>query len=121
MASVGLLPKILPFASSPTAIRTFRHALSLDERRVNFKATPWNRPNEKEAKLGVDPKNARAKAKVHTDDEEDSDDEDHRHEFPSAQQLPDDHCRTDVEEVWFAVCFHCMPGTQYTLTDFLTS
>lgn len=51
--SVGIWPKRLPFASSPTIIKTFRHALSLDERRVNFKATPWNRPNAKEAKLGV--------------------------------------------------------------------
>lgn len=35
-------------------MRTFRHAVSLDERRAKFKANLWNRPTVKEAKLGVD-------------------------------------------------------------------
>ena len=34
-------------------MRTFRHAVSLDERRAKFKANLWNRPNATEAKLGV--------------------------------------------------------------------
>jgi len=33
-------------------VRTFRHAVALDERRAKFKANLWNRPNAKEAKLG---------------------------------------------------------------------
>ena len=36
MQSVGLIPKHLPFSGSNNAIVHFRHALSLDERRVKF-------------------------------------------------------------------------------------
>lgn len=52
--SVGLIPRRLPFTTSNTIVRTFRHALSLDERRAKFKANLWNRPNTVEAKLGVE-------------------------------------------------------------------
>ena len=38
VCSVGVIPRTLPFIAHNTAIRTFRHALSLDERRVKFKA-----------------------------------------------------------------------------------
>jgi hypothetical protein len=41
--------------SSNTAIRYFRHAVSLDERRAKFKANLYNRPTEAENKLGVQP------------------------------------------------------------------
>ncbi|EEB90055.1 hypothetical protein MPER_11791, partial [Moniliophthora perniciosa FA553] len=50
--SVGLVPKRLPFTTSNTILRTFRHAVSLDERRAKFKANLWNRPTAKEAVLG---------------------------------------------------------------------
>ncbi|KAL4252467.1 hypothetical protein ABKN59_002783 [Abortiporus biennis] len=36
VASVGLLPKYLPFVHENTGIRYLRHALALDERRVKF-------------------------------------------------------------------------------------
>jgi len=44
-------PKRLPFTSSNHAIRHFRHALSLDERRVKFQPNLWHRlaPNQFEA------------------------------------------------------------------------
>jgi Uncharacterized alpha/beta hydrolase domain (DUF2235) len=104
--SVGLFPKTLPFASSPSFIRTFRHALSLDERRVKFKATPWNRPTKEEAKLGtIKCKPAPSPAKVGVLDENaektrfsgETEEEDE-------QSLDEKEARlTDVEEVWFAV------------------
>ncbi|KAF8660902.1 hypothetical protein AX16_001530 [Volvariella volvacea WC 439] len=50
--SVGLLTKRLPFATSNTIVRVFRHAVSLDERRAKFKANLWNRPTASEAQLG---------------------------------------------------------------------
>ncbi|GJE95087.1 DUF2235 domain-containing protein [Phanerochaete sordida] len=53
--SVGLIPRRLPFVSSNTAIHYFRHAVSLDERRAKFKANLYNRPTDKENKLGVQP------------------------------------------------------------------
>ncbi|KAF9483555.1 hypothetical protein BDN70DRAFT_990260 [Pholiota conissans] len=52
--SVGIIPKRLPFTTSNTIVRTFRHAVSLDERRAKFKANLWNRPNKVELKLGTD-------------------------------------------------------------------
>ncbi|KAL0577270.1 hypothetical protein V5O48_004727 [Marasmius crinis-equi] len=51
--SVGLIPKRLPFTTSNNHVRTFRHAVSLDERRAKFKANLWNHPTEHEAKLGL--------------------------------------------------------------------
>jgi uncharacterized protein (DUF2235 family) len=36
VASVGLVPRYLPFAHTNNAIRFFRHAVALDEHRVKF-------------------------------------------------------------------------------------
>ncbi|KAF5358616.1 hypothetical protein D9758_007671 [Tetrapyrgos nigripes] len=54
--SVGIIPKRLPFTTSNTIVRTFRHALSLDERRAKFKANLWNRSTPVEQNLGTTPK-----------------------------------------------------------------
>ena len=51
---MGIIPKRLPFTTSNTIVRTFRHAVALDERRAKFKANLWNRPNANELKLGKD-------------------------------------------------------------------
>jgi uncharacterized protein (DUF2235 family) len=51
--SVGIIPRRLPFTTSNTIVRTFRQALALDERRVNFGANGWNNPSDREAELGV--------------------------------------------------------------------
>lgn len=51
--SVGLFPRRLPFTTSNTIVRTFRHALALDERRAKFKANLWNRPTKTEENLGI--------------------------------------------------------------------
>jgi len=39
-------------------VRTFRHALALDERRAKFQPNLWNRPDEKERELGKDAEGA---------------------------------------------------------------
>jgi uncharacterized protein (DUF2235 family) len=49
---VGVIPCRRPFTTSNTVIKTFRHAVSLDEHRAKFKANLWNCPTEQEAKLG---------------------------------------------------------------------
>ncbi|KAF8330655.1 hypothetical protein F5887DRAFT_1178523 [Amanita rubescens] len=49
--SVGFIPKRLPFTTSNTIVRTFRHAVSLDERRSKFKMDLWSTPTEDEQKL----------------------------------------------------------------------
>lgn len=55
VSSVGgfPVPKRLPFTSSNTSVRVFRHAISLDERRAKFRANVYNRPTAAEKELGV--------------------------------------------------------------------
>lgn len=47
MASVGLIPRYLPFIHENTGIRYLRHALALDERRVKFHPQFCVEPNKK--------------------------------------------------------------------------
>lgn len=42
MASVGFSGRILPFSHDNKFIKTFRQALALDERRTQFRASPWS-------------------------------------------------------------------------------
>ncbi|KAG8694223.1 hypothetical protein FRC08_008622, partial [Ceratobasidium sp. 394] len=51
--SVGLIPKELPFAKSNYVVRTFRHAVALDERRAKFKANVWGRTTDEDAALAA--------------------------------------------------------------------
>ena len=39
----GLIPRILPFSGDNHSTKTFRHAMSLDERRAAFQPNPWQR------------------------------------------------------------------------------
>ncbi|KAF8171238.1 hypothetical protein K438DRAFT_1853048 [Mycena galopus ATCC 62051] len=103
--SVGLVPRRLPFTTSNTIVRTFRHAVSLDERRAKFKPNLWNRPDKREKLLSV------------------SDQKKHHHhvDAPHPTKKISQRMRestydgeeaprpTDVEEVWFAGC-HCDVG-----------
>ncbi|KIO29805.1 hypothetical protein M407DRAFT_21055 [Tulasnella calospora MUT 4182] len=41
VSSVGFGAPLLPFNASETFVRTFRHALAIDERRAKFQANPW--------------------------------------------------------------------------------
>ncbi|KAJ3812985.1 hypothetical protein F5876DRAFT_63523 [Lentinula aff. lateritia] len=103
--SVGIIPKRLPFTSSNTIVRTFRHAVSLDERRAKFKANLWNRPNAHEETLGI------ASAKVHHPKKKVSHKVSHKHSLREMEvEYDKDHSKaTDVDEVWFAGC-HCDIG-----------
>ncbi|PFH48601.1 hypothetical protein AMATHDRAFT_149478 [Amanita thiersii Skay4041] len=83
VCSVGaFFPRTLPFTVSNKSIRTFRHALSLDERRVRFPAYLWGYQSHSDAdEIGV----------------------------PIIPNLSTSHDTssippTDVEEVWFAGC-----------------
>ena len=51
--SVGVIPRRLPFTTSNTVVCTFRHAVSLDERRAKFKPNLWNRPEKHEELLSI--------------------------------------------------------------------
>lgn len=124
--SVGLIPKRLPFTSSNTAIKYFRHAVALDEHRAKFKANLYNRPTEAEEELGTKP-GEMPKSGTSTDDtiqakdplppvkgkksiksqlkgrQIDDTQDLYEEEFNNADELKQE---TDVLEVWFAGC-HC--------------
>ncbi|KAF4596096.1 hypothetical protein EYR38_007470 [Pleurotus pulmonarius] len=100
--SVGLIPRRLPFTTSNTIVRTFRHAVALDERRAKFKANHWNRPNAKEQTLSTSDRTRKAHKK-HLNGTT-------PHLKALERKYTKDHTRqTDIEEVWFAGC-HCDVG-----------
>lgn len=72
------------------AVKTFRHALALDERRVRFRPQTWNEPTiEREQDLDVDDPNSIIKSRGNTSRDE-------------WEYEPPDRTTTDVKEVWFA-------------------
>jgi hypothetical protein len=113
VGSVGIIPRYLPFVKSNTHVRYFRHALSLDERRVRFKPNLWTRPSPEEHARGVQkgdmPRSEPNRPPL-----------DHKR-TKSQHDLKKQHARelerrysatdepTNVEEVWFAGC-HCDVG-----------
>ncbi|TFK47854.1 hypothetical protein OE88DRAFT_1738368 [Heliocybe sulcata] len=44
VSSVGILPRVLPYSSACYNVKTFRHALALDERRARFRPNIWGEP-----------------------------------------------------------------------------
>ncbi|KAG8900190.1 hypothetical protein FRB99_006190 [Tulasnella sp. 403] len=118
VASVGFFGRHLPFTSSNTIIRTFRHALALDEHRAKFKPNPWHRPAPNKKAAAKDPDCGTAicapppeqenvveatlerlhlrkpKREKTTDTDGDEEEDDHYHTGKD----------TDVKEVWFAGC-----------------
>ena len=125
--SVGLVPRNLPFTTSNTLVRTFRHALSLDERRAKYKTNLWNRPRVHETTDDDMPRPGsplgmmvRASSPIPDPADEDID-KNPRHKRLSSEaeervlrryeQLYAERQRqpTDAEEVWFAVssCRKC--------------
>ncbi|EDR01075.1 uncharacterized protein LACBIDRAFT_312561 [Laccaria bicolor S238N-H82] len=102
--SVGLIPRRLPFTTSNTIVRTFRHAVSLDERRAKFKANLWNRPNDDEKTLSVTDQHVeliKQKAGPHPSKS--------RLHALERQYGVERLKATDIDEVWFAGC-HCDVG-----------
>ncbi|KAF7289945.1 hypothetical protein MIND_01369700 [Mycena indigotica] len=125
--SVGLIPRRLPFTTSNVAVRTFRHAVSIDERRAKFKSNLWNWPSDTEKKLGTHnspPQTPRLRMKDMQvrgytlpvpslrlrDSEKEFDEDVEQAKFESAFAKHHRKTkRTDVLEVWFAGC-HCDIG-----------
>ncbi|KDQ32069.1 hypothetical protein PLEOSDRAFT_1111081 [Pleurotus ostreatus PC15] len=102
VSSVGLIPRKLPFTTSNTIVRTFRHAIALDERRAKFKANHWNRPNTKEQTLSISDHHRKAhKNHPHATNP--------RLKALERKYTKDHSKQTDIEEVWFAGC-HCDVG-----------
>jgi len=105
--SVGLVPRRLPFTTSNDIVRTFRHAVALDERRAKFKANTWNRPQRHEASLSITDQKLAQHAKKKEELQR-------RGKKDSLRALEKQYSTiraepTDIEEVWFAGC-HCDVG-----------
>ncbi|CDO73380.1 hypothetical protein BN946_scf185013.g14 [Trametes cinnabarina] len=126
VSSVGVIPHTLPFTSSNTAIRVFRHALSLDERRARFQANLYHHPSKADAERGTKPGdmpkrdteyatrvgirvpnevNGKAKKPEHKRTQSEIQKQ-RQFERQFSQGDPDSDGQTDVLEVWFAGC-HC--------------
>lgn len=72
VASVGvIMSKTLPFTNSNNSIKTFRHALSLDEHRAKFRPTTYHRPAPTELTAQLDPE--QASSPTRSDDSSSSD------------------------------------------------
>ncbi|KZT42652.1 hypothetical protein SISSUDRAFT_979749 [Sistotremastrum suecicum HHB10207 ss-3] len=96
VASTGLLmSKTLPFVSSNTAIRVFRHALSLDEHRVKYIPNTWHRTAPTPTEAARDPQKASYASGYNSP-----------HEKMGHETRPE----TDVLEVWFAGCHSDVGG-----------
>ena len=115
VGSVGVIPHpSLPFVQSNDAIRVFRHALALDERRVRFKPALYRYTHTKDA-LGIHPGDMpRNDTTWAVADPEELQPllfqnyrEQHRSREASEEQFCKGHAhKTDSKEVWFAGC-HC--------------
>ncbi|KAJ7482979.1 hypothetical protein B0H11DRAFT_2021670 [Mycena galericulata] len=100
--SVGLIPRRLPFTTSNTIVRTFRHALSLDERRAKFKPNLWNRPNSREQMLSITDQKIHDKTRPHLSKKMSQHLMERKYSRDRTQP-------TDIDEVWFSGC-HCDVG-----------
>jgi uncharacterized protein (DUF2235 family) len=108
---VGFVPKRLPFTTSNTIVRTFRHAVSLDERRAKFKPNLWHLSTSHE-ELGVQSSNPLVdvisspvlgvKDKKAEKDDKRSSKEEVQQIFEKVYSGKEERL-TDVEEVWFSV------------------
>ncbi|KIK67875.1 hypothetical protein GYMLUDRAFT_36672 [Collybiopsis luxurians FD-317 M1] len=129
--SVGLISKRLPFTTTNNIVRTFRHALSLDERRAKFKPYLWSpkdhsreprnlsRPvrstsyrnsTQSSALLRHSSKSPSQRASPLPSFEWESTEDKQLSEHEETFSLHShDFRETDVQEVWFAGC-HCDVG-----------
>ncbi|KAJ8085201.1 hypothetical protein PM082_003995 [Marasmius tenuissimus] len=107
VGSVGVIPKRLPFTTSNTHVKYFRHAVALDEHRARFKPNLWQHQPKNQGHLGLPPgAMPRWKPKQRPE-----------HKRSGSKSIRDlerqysgegDHA-TNIEEVWFAGC-HCDVG-----------
>ncbi|RDB19651.1 hypothetical protein Hypma_013275 [Hypsizygus marmoreus] len=90
VSSVGIIPRSHPYTSVNYAVKHFRHALALDERRARFRPNVWNEATlEREQELDVDEPDVAPRGDVSRDE--------------WVYEPPDrDIC--DVQEVWFSGC-----------------
>ncbi|KAF8722698.1 hypothetical protein AX14_009658 [Amanita brunnescens Koide BX004] len=118
VASVGIISShSLPFISSNNAIRTFRHALSLDERRCKFSPNTFHRPTPGDSIGEYDPEHHQSPILPHAELQPLSPptmrskikkSKKSRSEQPVVEE--ENGPATDVLEVWFAGCHSDVGG-----------
>ncbi|KAI0640162.1 hypothetical protein C8Q77DRAFT_114336 [Trametes polyzona] len=124
VASVGIVPHTLPFTSSNRAIRVFRHAVALDERRARFQANLYQYPTKKDLEHGTKPGDMpKSDTEYATPNAIPGEPKVKKNKKPKSERKlqrkyerlfnSTDDCdheyTTDVLEVWFAGC-HCDVG-----------
>ena len=119
-----LTRRSLPFVTTNKTIKTFRHALALDERRAKFRASYYHRPTEEPVqepitRVGTLMRDARSRwRRLFSKDRGRSLKTVHDmfldHQIPEATD--DAKFTTDVKEVWFAGCHG---GQSRELSDFI--
>lgn len=88
VSSVGIIPRTHPYTSVNYAVKTFRHALALDERRARFRPKTWYETSlEQELDLDVDEPDIILRGSTSRDDWVYT---------PSKRDV------ADVKEVWFS-------------------
>lgn len=115
VASVGIIPRHVPFTKKNTCVKTFRHAISLDEHRVKFKAnhfqeqsTVANSELEFQDEFSYTPIIQRLKTWANTINEWFNNanifDDTYNKGATLQDQYTDQTKKTDVLEVWFSGC-----------------
>lgn len=100
VSSVGIIPRSHPYTSVNYAVKHFRHALALDERRARFRPNVWGEATlEREQDLDVDEPAFRIDTSKPRDE--------WVYEPPNR-----DFC--DVQEVWFSgTIIHSLPHSAH--------
>lgn len=130
--AVGVISRSLPFTTSNTIIRTFRHALALDEHRAKFRANLWHRtPSRSDQRFAV----ARAPVRerhwyestsgitkesaAHWTEEELGPDTKALRQEVEMPSMSGQVKSTDIEEVWFPVCLvYCTYWVEFLIAFF---
>jgi len=106
VASVGLLPRYLPFVSSNSSIRYFRHAVALDEHRVKFAPSYYRRSRDQDQAHLNDWELQQIDGSHGAHVPNGTDDDDEHTDHPIHPDKPEKKIhksqKTDSLEVWFA-------------------
>lgn len=104
------MPKRLPFTSSNHAIRHFRHALSLDERRAKFQPNLWHRPAPNKYQAAKDPELGSGYVGQTTPRLARRELDERWPYEQTVQGASEPRKETSVEEVWFSGCHSDVGG-----------
>ena len=87
LSPVGIIPRQLPYSRISYGLKTFRHALALDERRARFRPSVWNEPTFFVEEL---------------DDDQLPEPRPKDQSYDDWEYQPPERCPVDAAEVWFA-------------------